>query len=64
MQILQVLISLVPSILQAATQGQAAWAAFLEARKVVGDDALNAKLDELKSEFTRRKIIAQHEAGL
>lgn len=64
MQILQVLISLAPSIIRVAQQGQQAWEAFIEARKVQSDDDLNAKLDDLKAEFVRRRIIAEHEAGL
>lgn len=64
MQILQVLLALAPKIFALAQQGQAAWEAFLEAQKVEGDEEINAGLDALKSEFTRRRLIAEHEAGL
>jgi len=64
MQILQILIALAPKIFEIAQRGQAAWEAFLEAQKVEGDEAVNAGLDALKSEFTRRRLIAEHEAGI
>jgi hypothetical protein len=63
MQIFQVLLALAPKIFAIAQQGQAAWVAFLEAQKVEGDEAINAGLDALKSEFTRRRLIAEFESG-
>lgn len=62
MQILQVLLSLIPSVIDAAKNGSAAWHAFLEARKVQGDDELNAKLDALGEEFVRLRVLAEYQA--
>jgi len=64
MQILQILFALAPKIIQVAQQGKEAWEAYIEAQKVEGDAEINDGLDALKSEFTRRRIIAEHEAGL
>ena len=64
MQIFQILIAFAPKIFEVAQRGQVAWEAFMEAQKVEGDEAVNAGLDVLKSEFTRRRLIAEHEAGM
>jgi hypothetical protein len=63
MGILQILLAIAPKVIQVAQQGQAAWEAFLEAQKIEGDDAINAKLLELQSEFIRHRIIAEAEAN-
>lgn len=60
--ILKVLVSMVPSIVEAAKGGAAAWKEFLEARKVQGDDELNAKLDALGDDFVRLQVLAEYQA--
>lgn len=63
MEIFNILVAIVPKVLEAARAGQFAWEAFLEAKKVEGNEEINAKLQELKSEFTRHRIIAEAEAN-
>jgi hypothetical protein len=62
MQILTVLLSLIPQAIQAAQAGTTAWHNFLEARKVQGNDELNANLDMLKADFVRIKVLAEYQA--
>lgn len=64
MQLIQLALSLLPKAIEAAQQGVAAWHAYLDAQKIQGNEDLNTAIEALKSEFTRHRIIAEHEAGL
>jgi len=64
LNVLQVLLALAPRLVLAVKQGQAAYEAYLEAQKVEGNDEINAGIDALKSEFTRRRLIAEAESDI
>lgn len=63
LSVLTLALSLIPKAIEVAKQGQAAWKEFLDARKIEGEEALNAQLDFLAQDFIRIKLIADYEVS-